>query len=313
LNGFLIIEFLRRTLPDPTTTIKLDEMEVLSSYEGPRYDSEKITLEFVEQMIEWFRDQKKLHMKYVYKILLEIVAYMKAQPTIMHITIPSKMHFTVCGDVHGQFYDLLNIFKLNGPPSSKNPYLFNGDFVDRGSFSCEVIFTLFAYKLLYPDGMYLTRGNHETNNMNLMYGFHGEVLAKYDKTTFELFEIAFNWLPLGAVLGRKVLILHGGLFDDEKVTLEDLEKIDRSRQPPDSGPMCEMLWSDPVKQKGKFPSKRGVALGFGPDVTERFLKKNNLGKIHFYCCDAYLCSKSLLCDHMKSKIMAMKSSLIVVS
>jgi serine/threonine-protein phosphatase 5 len=59
---------------------------------------------------------------------------------------------TVCGDTHGQFFDVLRIFDLNGRPSASNPYVFNGDFVDRGSFSFEVVFTFLAYKVAYPTG-----------------------------------------------------------------------------------------------------------------------------------------------------------------
>lgn len=81
-----------------------------------------------------------------------------AQPSLVDVPIPDKEKFTVCGDIHGQFYDLMNIFELNGLPSKTNPYLFNGDFVDRGSFSVECIFTLFGYKLLYPDHFYMSRG-----------------------------------------------------------------------------------------------------------------------------------------------------------
>ena len=88
---------------------------------------------------------------------------------------------TVCGDVHGQYYDLLNIWEINGYPSETNPYLFNGDFVDRGSFSVEVIMALFAWKLLYPTKVFLARGNHETTNMNKLYGFEGEVTSKFEK------------------------------------------------------------------------------------------------------------------------------------
>ena len=106
-------------------------------------------------------------------------------------------HFNVCGDTHGQFYDLLNIFEnVRGWPAPNNPYLFNGDYVDRGSFSVEVVTTLFAYKLLYPNSFFLSRGNHEGKQMNKMYGFEGEVKHKYDESVMTLFTETFNWLPL---------------------------------------------------------------------------------------------------------------------
>ena len=80
------------------------------------------------------------------------------QPTLVDVSIPDDSKFTVCGDIHGQYYDLMNIFQLNGLPSTTNPFLFNGDFVDRGSFSVECIFVLFGYKLLYPDHFFMSRG-----------------------------------------------------------------------------------------------------------------------------------------------------------
>jgi serine/threonine-protein phosphatase 5 len=91
---------------------------------------------------------------------------------LVDISIPDEGKMTVCGDIHGQYYDLLNIFKLNGEPSPTNPYLFNGDFVDRGSFSCEVILTLLAYKCLYPNYFHLARGNHEARQQNRFYGMY---------------------------------------------------------------------------------------------------------------------------------------------
>lgn len=81
----------------------------------------------------------------------------------------------MCGDIHGQFYDLLNIFKLFGYPGENQSYLFNGDFVDWGSFSVEVMIALYSFKLLNPKCMYLNRGNHESLDLNAMYGFSGEV------------------------------------------------------------------------------------------------------------------------------------------
>ena len=94
---------------------------------------------------------------------------------------------TVCGDVHGQYYDLLNIFTINGNPSEENPYIFNGDFIDRGSFSVEVIITLLAWKVCYPQHFFMSRGNHEAKQLNKMYGFEGEVKAKYDVKTYDFF------------------------------------------------------------------------------------------------------------------------------
>ena len=129
---------------------------------------------------------------------------------------------TVCGDIHGQFYDFLNIFKLNGYPSSNKSYLFNGDFVDRGSFSVEVIISLFAYKLADPNCIFLNRGNHESKNLTKMYGFEGEVLAKYDSPTYALFTHVFNYLPLGHIINKKVMVVHGGLFEKDGVKIEDL-------------------------------------------------------------------------------------------
>eukprot|EP00075_Anas_platyrhynchos_P014447 XP_027303700.1 serine/threonine-protein phosphatase 4 catalytic subunit 1-like [Anas platyrhynchos] len=95
-------------------------------------------------------------------------------------------------------------------PSESNPYIFNGDFVDRGSFSVEVILTLFGFKLLYPDHFHLLRGNHETDNMNQIYGFEGEVKAKYTAQMFALFSEVFEWLPLAQCINGKVLVGHPG-------------------------------------------------------------------------------------------------------
>ena len=260
-------------------------MEVEDSYMGTRMDDDAvrqgdyaraITPEVIESMIEGFKNQSLIHKKYAFVILSRVKQILEASPTIEEIDVPEGKHFTVCGDVHGQFFDLCNIFEINGRPSPENPYLFNGDFVDRGSFSVEVIFTLFGYKCLYPDAMFMTRGNHEAKSMNRMYGFDGEVRAKYSNLMAEFFAEIFCFLPLGCVLNSKVLVVHGGLFSRPDVTLDDLKKIDRNREPPESGDMCDILWSDPMDEDGMGPSKRGVAVNFGPDVTRAFLENNNL-------------------------------------
>jgi len=254
----------------------IDNMAVESDYSGPRLVDGKVTVEFMQSMMDTFRDQKKLHRKFACKILLDVEDLLKTQASLIDVPIGDDSKFTVIGDIHGQFYDLMNIFKLNGLPSPTNPYLFNGDFVDRGSFSVECILTLFGFKLLYPDSFFMARGNHESQTMNQMYGFEGEVKSKYSMQMAGLFTEVYNWLPLAHCLNQRVLVMHGGLFSRDDISLDDIRQTDRNRQPPEDGIMCELLWSDPQPMNGRSQSKRGVGIQFGPDVTNRFLERNHL-------------------------------------
>lgn len=266
--------------PPVSETIDLDEMKIDDSYKGPQMKmvdgAYVLTLEFVEDMMKEFKEQRVIHKRFAFEIILQARRIFKTYPSLVHVDVPVNEHFTVCGDIHGQYYDLLNIFELNGKPSDTNPYLFNGDFVDRGSFSVEVIITLLAFKCLYPDFMHLTRGNHETTSMNKIYGFEGEVKHKYSATMVDVFRETFCHIPLAYVLKQKVLVLHGGLFSRDDVTIAELESIDRNKEPPESGVMCEVLWSDPHPLPGRRPSQRGVGIAFGPDVSKKFLDDNNL-------------------------------------
>ncbi|KAM6549832.1 hypothetical protein CsatB_021508 [Cannabis sativa] len=255
---------------------RVNDLDVEPQYSGARIEGDTITMEFVKKMMEDFKNQKCLHKRYAFQIVLQTREMLQALPSLVDVTVPEGNHFTVCGDVHGQFYDLLNIFELNGLPSDDNPYLFNGDFVDRGSFSLEVILTLFAFKCMSPSAMYLARGNHESKSMNKIYGFEGEVRSKLNETFVELFAEVFCCLPLAHVINQKVFIVHGGLFSVDGVKLSDIRAIDRFCEPPEEGLMCELLWSDPQPSLGRGPSKRGVGLSFGGDVTKRFLQENNL-------------------------------------
>ncbi|KAG8364769.1 hypothetical protein BUALT_Bualt18G0033200 [Buddleja alternifolia] len=267
---------LRHKASNLTMTCAFRILDVEPQYAGARIEGDIVTLDFVKKMMDDFKNQKCLHKRYAYQIVLQIRELLLALPSLVDITVPIGKHFTVCGDVHGQFYDLMNIFELNGLPSEDNPYLFNGDFVDRGSFSLEVILTLFAFKCMSPSAIYLSRGNHESKSMNKIYGFEGEVRSKLSDTFVELFAEVFCCLPLAHVINEKVLVVHGGLFSVDGVKLSDIRSIDRFCEPPEEGLMCELLWSDPQPQLGRGPSKRGVGLSFGADVTKRFLQDNNL-------------------------------------
>ncbi len=232
--------------------------------------------------VECFKNQKVIHKRYVARLLIHCKQYFETLPSLVEVEIPETADstrdepvVTVCGDTHGQFYDVMNIFKLNGYPSPTNPYLFNGDFVDRGSFSVEVILTFLLFKIACPECIHLARGNHETKNMNRIYGFEGEVKAKYDDKIFDLFLEVFCQLPLAHVIENKVFVTHGGIPVDP-VSMDAIRKIKRGCEPPENGLMSDLLWSDPQPFPGKSPSKRGVGFAFGPDITDAFLEKNGL-------------------------------------
>lgn len=266
--------------PSAAEGLDLDSMIVPADYDGVALGKE-MTQEFIDDMTERFKNGKKLHKKYVYQIILAVKKIVYDEATMVEMDIPENVQLTVCGDTHGQYFDLMELFRLNGAPSEKHYYLFNGDFVDRGSWSTEIALLLYAYKMFRPKAFFINRGNHETDDMNRAYGFEGECKAKYNERTFRLFSESFSALPLATLVGHKYLVLHGGLFSDDNVTLDDIRKLNRhnQRQPGHAGLMMEMLWTDPQTAPGRGLSKRGVGMQFGPDVTKRFCDKNGLTAI----------------------------------
>lgn len=254
--------------------------------------SVNITQEYLKQMIQRFKNGKKLPKKHAFAIVAAANEVFKNEHSLVEFgfdrnnsqeeALPDTVKtITICGDTHGQFYDVLNIFESFGNVGPNHVYLFNGDFVDRGSWSCEVAFLLFTLKLLYPKFFYLNRGNHETNSMNKVYGFEDECKYKYGERLFTCFSEAFNSLPYATLIGQEYLVMHGGLFSDDKKTLQDIRNIKRvpNRQPPNEGVEMELLWTDPQVMPGRSPSKRGVGIQFGPDITYRFCRSNNLKAI----------------------------------
>lgn len=152
------------------------------------------------------------------RIIQETEKVMRAEPNIVYITLDDGAdHFNILGDTHGQYADTLSVFKANGFPSAARPYIFNGDYVDRGSYGVENMLLLFVLKLLNPKYLHLNRGNHETFDMNMAGGFFGEIKAKFGavhEVIKSKFTDVFCSLPLGCVALNKVFIIHGGLFPD---------------------------------------------------------------------------------------------------
>ncbi|KAI8915166.1 Metallo-dependent phosphatase-like protein [Powellomyces hirtus] len=182
---------------------------------------------------------------------------------------------TICGDIHGQFYDLKELFTVGGECPQTN-YLFMGDFVDRGFYSVETFLLLLALKVRYPDRITLIRGNHESRQITQVYGFYDECLRKYGSVNVWRFccEI-FDFLSLSAIIDDKIFCVHGGLSPGIQ-TLDQIRSIDRKQEVPHDGPMCDLLWSDPEDIEGWGLSPRGAGYLFGGDVVSGFVHDNHL-------------------------------------
>ncbi|XP_044297348.1 serine/threonine-protein phosphatase with EF-hands 1 [Varanus komodoensis] len=190
-------------------------VEVPDSYYGPRLCF-PLTVADTDLLLQAFKHRQHLHARYVLQLLHETRKVLQQMPNITQVSTSYAKEITICGDLHGKLDDLLLIFYKNGLPSEENPYIFNGDFVDRGKNSTEILIILFAFLLVYPNHLHLNRGNHEDHIMNLRYGFTKEVMKKYrsyGKTILHLLQDVFSWLPLATLIDGKVLILHGGISD----------------------------------------------------------------------------------------------------
>ena len=198
----------------------------------------------------------------------------KEQKMLVELEAPLR----VCGDIHGQYYDLLRIFEHCGYPGDNN-FLFLGDYVDRGKQSLETICLLLAYKIKYPNKVYLLRGNHESSVTNRIYGFYDECKRRYNVRLWRNFTELFNYLPVAALIDEKILCMHGGLSPDLR-NISSISEISRPTDIPDSGLLCDLLWSDPDKDVLEFDENdRGVSVVFGEKIVNEFNRRNDLDLI----------------------------------
>jgi len=216
---------------------------------------------------------------------------LSVQPSLVTVSVPCR----IFGDIHGQFRDLLLLFKAFGGPDEHNApmFVFNGDFVDRGSHQLEVIGLLLALKILLPERVWLIRGNHEDRQMNKKYGFEDECVDRLGSSLgpkiFELMQKAFDMLPVACLIADRVLVVHGGIGEGYW-QLGDIRKIKRpllDHQLAEQW-IFNLLWSDPIEDDdenvedvfGVHASPRGDKTAtFGWNVTKMFCARNGLSLI----------------------------------
>lgn len=228
---------------------------------------------------------------------------------MVHIQAP----VTVVGDIHGQFFDMIEIFKIGGYCPDTN-YLFlggsreqhlpchavefilisvlSGDYVDRGLFSIETISLLVCLKLRYPQRVHLIRGNHESRGVTQSYGFYTECSRKYgNPAVWHYFTDMFDYLSLSCVIDDKIFCVHGGLSPSIH-SIDQIKIIDRFREIPHEGPMADLVWSDPDAERDEFSlSPRGAGYTFGAQVVKKFLEVNSMTHIlraHQLCNEGYM-------------------------
>lgn len=196
---------------------------------------------------------------------------------------------TVVGDVHGQFFDVLELFEVCGNCPDTN-YLFLGDYVDRGYYSVETISLLICMKLRWPDRVTMLRGNHESRQITQVYGFYSECMRKYGSAVvWNSFVDMFDYLSVAALVDAKLYCVHGGLSPSVE-SIDQIRVLNRFQEVHE-GAMSDMMWSDPDPEvEGFQPSQRGAGYTFGVDVVQRFCETNKVVHVvrsHQLCMDGF--------------------------
>ncbi|KFK29185.1 unnamed protein product [Arabis nemorensis] len=240
----------------------------------------------LDRQIEQLKRCEPLSESEVKALCLKAMEILVEESNVQRVDAP----VTLCGDIHGQFYDMMELFKVGGDCPKTN-YLFLGDFVDRGYYSVETFLLLLALKVRYPDRITLIRGNHESRQITQVYGFYDECVRKYGSVNvWRYCTDIFDYMSLSAVVENKIFCVHGGL-SPAIMTLDQIRTIDRKQEVPHDGAMCDLLWSDPEDiVDGWGLSPRGAGFLFGGSVVTSFNHTNNIdyiGRAHQLVMEGY--------------------------
>ena len=228
----------------------------------------------VDAWIETLRSGKRLEEDQITTLFSLLMDVLYQEGTVHPLALP----ITICGDIHGQLYDLFELFRVSGGVEN-NRYLFLGDYVDRGYYSLETFLYLAALKLRYPDRIYLLRGNHECRQVNQLYGFYDECVNYYGHAgLWRMCNEVFDLLPIGAVIANRIFCVHGGLSPEIKL-IEQVPLIERQDELPSSGPFADLTWSDPEEIGGWAVNQRGAGWLFGTQPTQEFCQNNKIDLI----------------------------------
>eukprot|EP00746_Dinoflagellata_sp_MGD_P142248 gnl/MRDRNA2_/MRDRNA2_75212_c0_seq1.p1 gnl/MRDRNA2_/MRDRNA2_75212_c0~~gnl/MRDRNA2_/MRDRNA2_75212_c0_seq1.p1 ORF type:complete len:377 (-),score=33.46 gnl/MRDRNA2_/MRDRNA2_75212_c0_seq1:41-1171(-) len=207
----------------------------------------------------------------VRKLCLACSEILCHEPNVVPVDCP----VVVVGDLHGQFHDLIELFRIVGMPPSTN-FCFLGDYVDRGYFSLETVLLVILLKVRYPRCVTFIRGNHESRVVTKVYGFYDECIRKYGNArVWELVTDLFDHLPLAALIGNQIFCPHAGLSPSLR-TMDEMRMLHRFQEVPTGGPICDLLWSDPDERCGWGVNARGAGHTFGRDISEQFNRMNRL-------------------------------------
>ena len=259
-----------------------------------------ITLPWAYRLIARVRHKAAISSGTAMGVLAQVRNVMRRLPNVTELEVPSDAKVTVVGDLHGQLHDLLHILDFVGPPGKDNYLVFNGDFVDRGAHSVEVLLVIFSLFLACPDYVVLNRGNHEDLYVCKFYGFYDQVKTYFGKPQF--FHEActtFKSLPLATIINKVIYVVHGGIKDGSE-TIVEMNKVDRGslhgkkltdKDRAELSPEVVLgrermqcaTWSDPepTVAPGEKPRKspRGLGTLFGEHHADEFLARNGLSLI----------------------------------